>query len=171
MSPLAVLVGLPGAGKSTVGRLMAERLGVTFRDTDDDVERMAGRPVPEIFAESGEAHFRLLEEAAVRAALAAHEGVLALGGGAVLSPGTRALLMRAPVVHLAAEPGELLGRHGALEGRPLLASAPAGRLRELAAARGPLYREVARVTVRTGSATAAEVASRALAALFLSGVR
>ncbi|MFF2562044.1 shikimate kinase, partial [Kitasatospora sp. NPDC058060] len=90
-SPVVVLVGPPGSGKSTVGRLLAERLGVGFRDTDADIEATVGKPIPDIFVDEGEPHFRALEAAAVRAAAEGHDGVLALGGGAVLAEATRAL--------------------------------------------------------------------------------
>ena len=89
--PLLVLVGPPGAGKSTVGPLLAARLGVAFRDTDADVVEVAGKPIAEVFIDDGEEHFRALERAAVAAALTEHDGLLSLGGGAVLSPETRAL--------------------------------------------------------------------------------
>ena len=92
--PVLVLVGPPGAGKTTVGRLLARRLGVSFRDTDADVEAAAGQSVSDIFIGSGEPRFRALERAAVKAALAEHTGVLAVGGGAVLDEGTRAELRR-----------------------------------------------------------------------------
>ncbi|MGV9992786.1 shikimate kinase [Streptomyces sp. NPDC003374] len=165
MRPVAVLVRLPGAGKSTVGRLLAGRLGVGLRDTDEDVERRTGQSVAEIFATQGEGRFRELERAAVRAALAHHRGVLALGGGAVEDPGTRALLVGGPVVHVDAGVREVLGRRGAVTGRPLLAGDAAVRLRELAARRAPLYREVARVTVTPDGRGAEEVADAVLRAL------
>lgn len=171
MRPVAVLVGLPGAGKSTVGRLMAERLGVGFRDTDEDIERRAGQRVAEVFASGGESRFRALERAAVRAALAHHDGVLALGGGAVVDPATRALLAGGPVVHIDAGVREVLGRRGAVAGRPLLAGDAAARLRELAARRAPLYREVARVSVVPDGRSAAEVTQAVLRALGLAPVR
>ncbi|MFA6574664.1 MAG: shikimate kinase, partial [Nocardioides sp.] len=98
--PLVVLVGPMGSGKSTIGALLAEALGVTARDTDTDVERLEGRAVSDIFVESGEEHFRALEKAAVADALATHGGVLSLGGGAVLDPDTRALLADHRVVFL-----------------------------------------------------------------------
>lgn len=84
MKPKAVVIGPPGSGKTTVGQLLAERLGVAFRDTDHDVEATAGKPIAEIFIDDGEERFRALERAAVQAALAEHEGVLALGGGSIL---------------------------------------------------------------------------------------
>ncbi|WP_341846109.1 shikimate kinase, partial [Streptomyces europaeiscabiei] len=165
--PVAVLVGLPGAGKSTVGRLMADRLGVAFRDTDDDIEHRTGRSVAEIFASAGERRFRILERAAVRAALAEHDGVLALGGGAVIDPATRTLLRNGPVVHVDADVQEVLDRGGAVAGRPLLNGDAAARLRELAVRRAPLYREVACVTVGVRGRSAAQVTRAALAALGL----
>jgi shikimate kinase len=79
-APVLVLVGPPGAGKSTVGRLLADRLGVPFRDTDADVVEVAGKPIAEVFIDDGEEHFRALESAAVLRALAEHSGVLSLGG-------------------------------------------------------------------------------------------
>ncbi|MEU8354089.1 shikimate kinase, partial [Streptomyces sp. NPDC048845] len=98
--PAVVLVGPPGAGKSTVGALLAERLGTTYRDTDADVERTAGKAIPEIFFEEGEPHFRALERQAVRAAVGEHPGVLSLGGGAIMDEETRGLLAGLPVVFL-----------------------------------------------------------------------
>ncbi|MCW2831955.1 MAG: shikimate kinase, partial [Aeromicrobium sp.] len=100
MSPVVVLVGPPGAGKSTVGARIAERLGVAFRDSDTDIETGQGTSVQDIFIDHGEAHFRALEEQAVAAALTEHDGVLALGGGAVMSDATRALLEGHRVVFL-----------------------------------------------------------------------
>ncbi|GAA5018056.1 hypothetical protein GCM10025734_69590 [Kitasatospora paranensis] len=99
-APVVVLVGPPGSGKSTVGRLVAERLGVAFRDTDADIEELAGKPIPEIFIDEGEPHFRDLEVRAVRAAAEEHTGVLALGGGAVMAGATREALAPLPVVFL-----------------------------------------------------------------------
>jgi shikimate kinase len=89
---LAILIGPPGAGKSTVGPLLAARLGVGFLETDDQIEATAGKPVGDIFIEDGEAAFRTLEREAVARAVASHDGVLSLGGGAVLDPGTQQLL-------------------------------------------------------------------------------
>ncbi|MEU0032264.1 shikimate kinase [Streptomyces sp. NPDC006335] len=171
MRPVAVLVGLPGAGKSTVGRLLAQHLGVGFRDTDEDIEQRTGRSVAQIFATYGEHRFRELERAAVRTALAEHEGVLALGGGAVVDPVTRALLTGGPVVHVDAGVHEVLNRREAVTGRPLLAGNAAARLRELAAQRAPFYREVARVSVPTGGRGVAQVTLAVLRALSLHPAR
>ena len=92
MPPRVVLVGVPGSGKSTVGGVLAELLGVGLRDTDRDIEVVAGKPIPDIFVDDGEPAFRALERAAVATAIAEHDGVLALGGGAVIDEGTRVLL-------------------------------------------------------------------------------
>jgi shikimate kinase len=162
-----VLVGVPGSGKTTVGRLLAQRLGVTFRDTDVDVEEAEGKPVPDIFVDSGEPHFRALERTAVASALREHDGVLALGGGAVLDPGTRALLLGQPTVWL--QVGAAAGAHrvGLDVPRPVLLGNVRGRLAALVQERAPLYAEVARVIVDTDGRAPDEVAADVLAALGL----
>ncbi len=145
--PVAIIVGVPGAGKSTVGRALAERLGVGFRDTDTDVELHDGRPIADIFVETGEAEFRRLEAAAVADALAEHEGVLALGGGAVLDPQTRRLLEGRMVVWLRVGLAAAAQRAGLSAARPLLMGNVRAQLKVLMDARGPLYAEVACVVV------------------------
>ncbi|NKY15128.1 shikimate kinase [Streptomyces somaliensis] len=163
--PLVVLVGPMGSGKSTVGALLAERLGVPYRDTDADIVAAEGREISDIFVEDGEPRFRELERAAVRTALAEHTGVLALGGGAVLDDGTRALLAGLPVAYLSMEVEEAVRRVGLGTARPLLAVNPRRRWRELMEARRHLYTEVARVVVATDDRTPAEVAEAVLDAL------
>jgi len=96
----AILIGPPGAGKSTVGPLLAALLGVAFLDTDSVIEAAAGKPVGDIFIQDGEAAFRALERTAVAEAVEGYQGVLALGGGAVLDPGTQRLLAGQRVVYL-----------------------------------------------------------------------
>ncbi|NED79564.1 shikimate kinase, partial [Streptomyces sp. SID11233] len=123
--------------------LVAERLGLVYRDTDDDIVAAEGREISDIFVDEGEEHFRALEREAVRTALAEHEGVLALGGGAVLDAGTRALLRGHPVVFLTMDIDEAVRRTGLATARPLLAVNPRRTWRELMEARRPLYTEVA----------------------------
>jgi shikimate kinase len=167
VAPQIVLVGVPGSGKTTVGTLLAERLGVGFRDTDQDVERTEGKPVSDIFVESGEAHFRALEKAAVALALQEHDGVLALGGGAVLDDGTRALLVEQPTVWLQVGPAAGAHRVGMDVIRPVLLGNVRGRMTQLLKERGPLYAEVARITVDTEGRTPAEVADAVVEGLGL----
>jgi shikimate kinase len=160
-----VLVGPPGAGKSTVGRLAAERLGVGFRDTDDDVVATTGTSVADLFVSHGEEHFRALEREAVAAALATHEGVLSLGGGAVTTEQVRALLAGHRVVFLDVGLADAFSRTGLNRDRPLLAINPRAVLRDMLAARRPLYREVARAEVPTDGRTPDEVLADVLTAL------
>ncbi len=149
-APRVVLVGPPGAGKSTIGRKLARELGVELYDTDAGIERETGRTIPEIFAEDGEPEFRKIEERVVRRAVLAERGVVSLGGGAVLSANTRALLRGRTVVYLEISIAEGLRRTGASTQRPLLNGAdPGAKYRELMRTRRPLYREVATVRVRT----------------------
>jgi shikimate kinase len=164
-APNLVLVGPMGAGKTTVGRLLAARSGLAFVDLDTEVERRAGARVLELFEREGEAGFRVREREALAALLAGEGQVLATGGGAVLDPASRALMRaRAFVAWLQADAAAQLRR---LEGdlsRPLLQRGDRGAvLRELAARRDPLYAEVADLRVDTGN-DAAERVAEALAA-------
>ncbi|MDX2694677.1 shikimate kinase [Streptomyces ipomoeae] len=165
--PVVVLVGPMGVGKSTVGRMLAERLGVDYRDTDDDIVAEQGRAIAEIFVDEGEAAFRAIEKQAVRSALAGHDGVLALGGGAVLDPDTRGLLAGQRVVYLSMDVEEAVKRTGLNTARPLLAVNPRKQWRELMEARRHLYEEVATVVVPTDGRTPEEVTQVALDALEL----
>lgn len=159
-----VLVGAPGAGKTTIGALAAEALGVGFLDTDRVVEAEQQRTVAEIFIDSGEARFRALEAVAVLAALAAHDGVLALGGGAVLDISTRDALRRsgARVVWLRVDLADAVERVGLARARPVLALNPRATLAQLLAARAPLYAEVATHTVETDARSPADIAAAVL---------
>jgi shikimate kinase len=165
--PLVVLVGPPGAGKSTVGALLAERLGVACRDTDADIVETAGKQIPDIFFEDGEDRFRYLERTAVAAALAEHDGVLSLGGGAVLAAETRALLAGLPVAYLDMSLSSAVRRVGLDAPRPLLTVNPRKQWRELMEKRRPLYTEVARAVVGTDDRSPEEVAQAVLDALEL----
>lgn len=168
--PLVVLVGPMGSGKSTVGGLLAERLGVPYRDTDADIVAATGREISDLFVDEGEPYFRELERQAVAAAVAEHTGVLALGGGAVLDEGTRELLAGLPVAYLSMDVEEAVRRVGLGAARPLLAVNPRRQWRELMDARRHLYTEVARVVVATDDRTPEEVAQAVLDALELKDV-
>ncbi|MGY6021059.1 shikimate kinase [Streptomyces spinosirectus] len=165
--PVVVLVGPMGVGKSTVGRLLAGRLGVGYRDTDDDIVAEQGRAIAEIFVDEGETAFRAIERQAVHRALAEHDGVLALGGGAILDADTRALLAGQRVVYLSMDVEEAVKRTGLNTARPLLAVNPRKQWRELMEARRPLYEQVATAVVATDGRTPEEVSQVALDALEL----
>ncbi len=158
--PLAILIGPPGAGKTTVGALLADRIGVAFLDVDDSVQAVAGKPVSDIFIQDGEPAFRELERAAVAAAIASHDGVLGLGGGAVLDDRTQALLAGQPVVYLETGFPELAKRVGLDRSRPLLLGNPRAQLKALLEQRLPIYARLASLTVRTDGRHPAEIAEQ-----------
>ena len=162
-SPYLVLVGPPGAGKTTVGTLLAERLGLPFRDTDADIEAVAGKPISEIFLDDGEEHARALERQAVARALEEHEGILSLGGGAVIAPETRALLKGHRVVFLSVRLADGAKRVGLSQARPLLMVNPRATLARLLEERMPYYLEVATKQVETDGKTPEQVADEVLA--------
>lgn len=169
-APLVVLVGPPGAGKSSVGAAMAELLGRPLRDVDRDIESAVGRPISEIFTDQGEPYFRELERAAVAAALAEHTGVLALGGGAVMDEATRALLAGHRVVFLAVSMPQGVQRTGMAANRPLLVGVnPRATFKALLDARLPLYREVATLEVDTDARDVDEIARLIVTELQLTG--
>jgi shikimate kinase len=164
-APVCVLVGPPGAGKTTIGALLAAALGVECRDTDADIESVAGKPIPDIFVDDGEPAFRALEREAVATALQTHAGVLALGGGAVLADETRTRLVGHTVVYLSVDLPDAVSRIGMSAGRPLLALNPRATLKYLLDQRRPLYQEVATITVVTDGRTPEEITDEILAAL------
>ena len=157
--PAVVLIGPPGSGKSTVGAAIARATGHALRDIDNDIERTAGKSIPDIFTEDGEPHFRALERDAVARGLAEHGGVLALGGGAILAPETRAILAGHAVVFLSLSMPTGVRRTGLASNRPLLAGLnPRATYKALLDARIPLYREIARHEVETDNLSVVEVA-------------
>jgi shikimate kinase len=163
LSPVVVMVGPPGAGKTTVAEGLARELVVPFRDTDQDIEAREAMSVQDIFIDHGEAHFRELEEKAVAAALAEHDGVLALGGGAVLSAATRELLKLHRVIFLDVSLPAAVARVGMNANRPLLLGNVRAQLKNLMDQRRPLYAEVARFTIVTDDLDVAQVTGQALA--------
>jgi shikimate kinase len=164
--PAVVLIGPPGAGKSAVGPLLADRLGVEFTDTDADVGAVAGMPVADIFIEHGEDAFRELERAVATAALGeqgalrARGGVLALGSGAVLDPAIADLLDGLPVVYLSADFGTVARRIGLDRPRVVVPGNPRGRLRAMLDERDPVYARLAAVTVPTDDLDPDELADQ-----------
>ena len=162
MTARVVLVGPMGAGKTTVAGLLATAWGTTVRDTDADIEARDGREISDIFVESGEAAFRALEVEAVATALAEHDGVLALGGGAVLDPATRELLAGHRVVFLRVGLAEAVKRVGLGTSRPLLLGNVRSRIKALLDERTPIYEGVSSETVDTDGRTPEEVADEIL---------
>lgn len=161
--PRIVLVGPPGSGKTTVAAALGERWQLAVRDTDADVETLAGKAVREIFVDDGEPAFRALERTAVTRALTEHRGVLALGGGAVLDPVTQDALAtyRAAggiVVFLDVSLAHAAPRVGFNQSRPLLVGNPRAQWQALMDARRPVYQAVATVRVPTDDLTPAAVA-------------
>ncbi len=164
--PELVVVGPPGAGKSTIGKLLARRLGVGFADTDALIEERLGRTISEMFTVEGEDAFRAVECEVIADALGAGHGVLALGGGAVLADTTRVLLRGHRVVALDVNLADGMRRTGMSTARPLLAGVnPRATFRSLLAARAPLYREVATVQVDTSRRSPNQVVALVLAEL------
>jgi len=150
MAPKAVLVGLPGSGKSTIGRRLAKAMGLTLLDSDVAIEEKTGRTIADIFATDGEQEFRRIEEEVIREALETHDGILSLGGGAVTTPGVRDALASHPVVYLEISAAEGIRRTGGNTVRPLLAGPDrAEKYRKLVNDRVPLYQRLATVRVNT----------------------
>ena len=160
--PAAVLIGPPGAGKSAIGPLLAERLGTSFHDTDAEIEATAGQPVSDIFIEQGEQVFRELERAAAARALreqAEVGGVVALGSGAVLDQDVRRMIARKVVVYLEASFATVARRTGIDRPRVVIPGNPRGQLRTMLEERRPVYADLATITVSTDDMAAEEVAA------------
>ena len=165
---MIVLIGFMGAGKTTVGRLLAAKLGVPFTDSDHVIEARAGKPIPQVFADDGEPAFRQLEHEVIADLLNGADTVLALGGGAAAHAGTRAVLAAAavPVVYLRVSYAQAMSRVGGDQGRPMLARADVARLHR---DRDPLYAQAATLTVDAGSRTPDEIALDILTRLDAAG--
>ena len=163
--PLVVVIGPPGSGKSTVGSLVAELLGVPFHDTDAAVEATTGRSIADIFVEDGEPAFRALERAEVARAVAEEDGVVALGGGAPVDPGTRQVLAGHTVVFLDVGIADAAKRVGFDQSRPLLAVNPRASWVRLMGERRPVYEAVATHRVDTAGRSADDVAADVVALL------
>jgi shikimate kinase len=163
--PAAILIGPPGAGKTTVGALVAALLGLDFVDADEVIEQAVGKPVGDIFVQDGEQAFRALESAATARLIASHPGVLALGGGAVLDSGTRDLLAGQRVVYLETGFTSAVRRTGLDAPRPLLLGNPRARMKTLLEERLPVYASLAWITVPTDDREPEDIAGEIAARL------
>lgn len=163
--PALILVGPPGSGKSTVGRAVAEKLGVPFRDLDDDVREAHGMEAGELVVELGRERFQQVEVELLREVLASYDGVLALGGGTPTAPGATELLVGAAVVFLDVDLDNLLRREGLVPLHPWLMPNPRAHLRQLLTERRPVYEAVSRATVATSGRPVDDVVADVLRAL------
>jgi shikimate kinase len=163
--PAAIMIGPPGAGKTTVGALVAGLLGLDFVDTDTVIEQAAGKPVSDIFVQDGEDAFRALERRAAAHLIGSHPGVLALGGGAILDPGTRELLAGRRVVYLETGFVSAVHRTGLDAPRPLLFGNPRTRMKTLLEERLPVYAGLAWLTVPTDDREPGDIAGEIAARL------
>lgn len=165
MAPRAVIVGAPGAGKTSVGRRVAERLQVPFADSDALIEERAGKPVSDIFLSDGEPEFRRMEREVIASALVDFAGVLSLGGGAIMDAGTRSALDDQTVVWLQVDLSNATQRVGLNSARPLLLGNVRGTMLTMLNERTPLYEEVASITIETSGRPLKDVVSDVVAAL------
>lgn len=168
--PRVVLIGPPGAGKSTTAKALGHRTGWKVRDTDDDVVEVAGKSITEIFFDDGEPHFRELEREAVTTALATHTGILALGGGAVLDPLTESALAAytkagGEVVFLDVSLSAAAPRVGFNRSRPLLLGNPRAQWQQMMNGRRPIYERIATLQIQTDDVTTQQVAQQITEAL------
>lgn len=160
-----VLVGVPGAGKTTVGKLLAKDLGIDFFDSDQVIESRSGKSVSDIFTQDGEPAFRKLEHDVIVELLDSNNVVLALGGGSLGNDETRAKVKDATTVWLVAGLAQAVDRVGMNRNRPLLLGNVRGQLADLMAAREPFYKEVAAIAVDTSKLIPSEVVTEIVAEL------
>lgn len=163
--PVVILVGPPGSGKSTVGRTVAQRLGLAFKDLDDDLREVHGLDAGELVVELGRERFQRLEVEQLTAVLDAFDGVLALGGGTPTAPGAAELLAGQRVVFLDVDLDNLLRREGLLPLHPWLMPNPRAHLRQLLTERRPVYQAVSMATVTTSGRDLDDVVADVLATL------
>ena len=163
--PILILIGPPGSGKSTVGQLVAAKLGVSFRDFDDDVENECGLPAGELVVKLGRERFGDVESSLIGAVLTDHAGVLALGGGTPLNPKIQEQLKPFHTVFLDVELDELLRREGLVPLHPWLLPHPRAHLRRLLAERRPIYEAVSKAVVSTTGRCAQDVAAEVMLTL------
>ena len=160
-----VLVGVPGAGKTTVGKLLAKNLGIDFFDSDQVIESRAGKSVSDIFTQDGEPAFRKLEHDVIVELLDSNNVVLALGGGSLGNDETRAKVKDATTVWLVAGLAQAVDRVGMNRNRPLLLGNVRGQLADLMAAREPFYKEVAAIAIDTSKLIPSEVVTEIVSEL------
>jgi shikimate kinase len=158
LRPCVVLIGPPGSGKTTVGRALAELLGVELRDTDHAIEVQQGQSISDIFMDQGEPRFRDLERAEVASSLVSHPGVLSLGGGAVMEPVTAAALSGHTVVFLDVGIADAAKRVGFDRSRPLMALNPRAQWIRMMDERRPTYERLATFSVQTAGRTPQDIA-------------
>jgi len=161
MAPRVILIGPMGSGKTTIGQLLASRLGIPFRDTDHVIEEKAGKSVSDIFLEDGEDEFRILEKKVLREELLSDNTVLALGGGAPISVDAQSALraIASPVVYLDISLATVAPRIGFNRDRPLLLHNPRGQWQTLMEARRPIYESIADSVIDVNEKSESEIAS------------
>jgi shikimate kinase len=171
-TPRVLLIGMMGAGKSTTGRLLADRLGWRYLDSDDEIERQTGQTVPEIWKAQGEPAFRAEESRVLgQACTSMVPVVVSVAGGAVLDPANRDAIRRAGlIVWLRADVATLAARVGAGAGRPLLETGPAEAIAHLAAERAPVYAELAELVFDVDRMSPAQVVAEIIQALVDRGI-
>ncbi|HET9255469.1 MAG TPA: shikimate kinase [Pseudonocardiaceae bacterium] len=163
--PVLILIGPPGSGKSTIGRFVADELGVSFRDFDDDLRKKSGLPAGELVVKLGRERFSELERDLIGPILADHTGVLALGGGTPMNAAIREQLTPFHIVYLDVELDELLRREGLISLHPWLLPNPRAHLRRLLTERRPIYEAVSTVVIPTTGRAVEDIATEVLSTL------